>query len=109
MMTQHPSRSENYGIPHTHALQSTGDLGGLGAGSEILCFCSQGAYTPLGEREREKNRILQNQVEKSKQFMQALGLEGPMTGLSVDIVTREPDIHRKKERKRTPLASECEN
>lgn len=41
--------------------------------------------------------------------MQALGLEGPMTRLSVDIVTREPDIHGKKERKRTPLASECEN
>lgn len=113
VMTKHPSRSENYGIPHTHALQSTGDLGGLGAGSEILCFCSQGAYTPLGERERKKIVYYKTKWRGpsswEKRFMQALGLEGPMTGLSVDIVTREPDIHRKKERKRTPLASECEN
>lgn len=51
VMTKHPSRSKNYGIPHTHALRSTGDLGRGWGGSEILCFCLQGAFSHL---EREK-------------------------------------------------------
>lgn len=41
--------------------------------------------------------------------MQALGLEAPTTRLSIDILTGEPDIHRKKERKSTPPASEFES
>lgn len=80
VMTKHPSRSENYGIPHTHALQSTRDLGGLGGGSEILCFCSQGAYRPLGERERKKIVYYKTKWRSPSSSCRLLGWKDPWLG-----------------------------